>query len=88
MISNGLCESQYDNYHFKATPSFVSQTHLDVLQQIFHVCGGEAVEEGVRFVHLHRQIIIFSTDVLSQQVDGLRSTITDSDLRSGSQQRL
>ncbi len=62
-------------------------THLDVLQQVVHVCGGQSVEEGVRFMHLHRQIIVFSTDVFSQQVDGLRSAVTDPDLRPASHPR-
>lgn len=62
-------------------------THLDVLQQVVHVCGGQSIEEGVRFMHLHRQIIVFSADVFCQQVDGLRSAVTDPDLRPASHHR-
>lgn len=54
--------------------------HLDVLEQVLHVCHCEAVEEGVGLVHLHCQVVILCTDVLGQQVDGLGSPISDSDL--------
>lgn len=60
--------------------------YLDVLQQVLHVCHGEAVEEGVRLVHLHGQVIVLGADVLGQQVDGLSPPVPDADLGAAREQ--
>lgn len=54
--------------------------YLDILQQVLHVSHGEAIEEGVRFMHLHSQVIVLGADVLGQQVDGLGPSVPDSNL--------
>lgn len=54
--------------------------YLDVLQQVLHVSHREAIEEGVRLVHLHSQVVILGADILGQQVNGLGPSIPDSNL--------
>lgn len=54
--------------------------YLDILQQVLHVGHREAIEEGVRLVHLHSQVVVLGADVLGQQVNGLGPPIPDADL--------
>lgn len=63
-------------------------TNFDVLQEVFHICDCQPIEERVRLVHLHSQIVIFCTDVLGQQVNGLGPTIADSDLRPADRKQI
>lgn len=57
-----------------------ARQYLDVLQQVLHVSHREAVEEGVRLVHLHSQVVVLGADVLGQQVNGLGPSVPDSNL--------
>lgn len=63
-----------------AGPGSGAGPYLDVLQQVLHVGDCEAVEEGVRLMHLHGQIVVLRADVLGQQVNGLGPPIPDTDL--------
>ena len=38
-------------------------------------------------MHLHRQVVVLGADVLGQQVDGLGTSVADTDLRSGKKNR-
>lgn len=57
-----------------------AKQYLDILQQVLHVSHCEAIEEGIRLMHLHSQVIVLSADVLGQQVNGLGPSIPDSNL--------
>lgn len=60
--------------------------YLDVFQQVLHVGYGEAIEEGVRLVHLHGQVVVLGADVFGQQVDGLGPPVPDADLGAAREQ--
>lgn len=57
-----------------------NKTHLNVLQQVIHVGNCKSIEEGIRLMHLHSEIVIFCTDVLRQKVYRLGAAIADSNL--------